>query len=187
MKASDILLSIFIIIVFASLQLFNVLAIGIKNIKDNWSLYRCNPILMPFSSIFGHDATTNFTYCTQNMNSNFMPYLLDPFIYLTKNLSQMGSQIANNNAGLLGLGSSSKDGIFSIIDSGVSTTVNIFVVFENIIIKLKDTFSKLIGVVVTIIYLLQGIEITGEGAINSVPGQLIGWIGKEVAGDIEPS
>ena len=43
--------SIIIVIIFG-LWLSNVLAIGIKNVQDNWSLYRCNPLVIPMAGIF---------------------------------------------------------------------------------------------------------------------------------------
>ena len=39
---------------------YNILAVGIKNIQDNWPEYRCNPSIMPFAGTFGHDVMDNF-------------------------------------------------------------------------------------------------------------------------------
>ena len=69
MKLSDLLLSIFIVAVFIGLYVANVLAIGKKNIQDNWALYRCSPMVMPIANMFGHDTMKNFAYCIQNMVS----------------------------------------------------------------------------------------------------------------------
>ena len=41
-----------------------------KDIKDNWPEYRCNPT-MPFASQFGVDPSENFTYCIQNMQTGY--------------------------------------------------------------------------------------------------------------------
>ena len=49
MKSSDITLSIFIILTFVAMYFYNILAVGIKKIKDNWPKYRCNPMMMPFA------------------------------------------------------------------------------------------------------------------------------------------
>ena len=83
MKTSDLLSAIFIIIVFIGLYVLSFLVIGTKYIQDHWPLYRCNPTVMPFSSMFGHDAGENFTYCIQNMQSDYMGYLLEPINYMT--------------------------------------------------------------------------------------------------------
>ena len=52
-----------------------------KNVKKNWALYRCNPFVMPFASVFGQDPKTNFTYCIQNIQTGFMSTLLEPLNY----------------------------------------------------------------------------------------------------------
>lgn len=76
MKTSDITLSIFIILIFIVLYVFNVLSVGIQKIKDDWPQYRCNPIVMPFASVFGYDPMSNFSFCIQNMMSSYMGYLM---------------------------------------------------------------------------------------------------------------
>jgi len=44
----------------------------VTQIKANWPLYRCNPIYMPLAD----DIESNFVYCIQSMQGNFMGYLL---------------------------------------------------------------------------------------------------------------
>ena len=70
MRSSDISLTITILLIFAGMYLYNILAVGIKNIQGNWPEYRCNPSVMPFAGMFGHEVGSNFTYCIQNMQSD---------------------------------------------------------------------------------------------------------------------
>ena len=49
MKGSDIILTLFIILIFVALFMFNIFVTGMKDIKENWPEYRCNPTIMPFS------------------------------------------------------------------------------------------------------------------------------------------
>ena len=67
MKTSDLTLSILIVIIFIALYIFNIIVVGMKRIKDNWPVYRCQPLIMPFASIFGHETGKNFAFCIQNM------------------------------------------------------------------------------------------------------------------------
>jgi hypothetical protein len=53
--------------------------IQVSNIKENWPLYRCNPIYMPLAD----DVNSNFIYCIQNMQTSYMGYLLQPLTFLT--------------------------------------------------------------------------------------------------------
>ena len=93
MKTSDFILTFFIILVFVGLYLFNILGIGIKNIKDNWSLYRCSPVVMPFAGIFNHDVGSNFAYCIQNMQTSYMGELLKPINYSQQVIGEATSEM----------------------------------------------------------------------------------------------
>ena len=72
MNTSDITYSIIIVVIFIFLYIFNILSVGIKRIEDDWPEYRCNPIIMPFASVFGYDPISNFSFCIQTMMSNYM-------------------------------------------------------------------------------------------------------------------
>ena len=56
MKFQDIVLSILIIIVFGFLFSSSALTVKMQEIKEDWPLYRCNPMAMPFASFFGSDV-----------------------------------------------------------------------------------------------------------------------------------
>ena len=170
MDGADIGLSILIVLIFGSLLLFNVLAIGVKNIKDNWPLYRCNPVIMPFATIFGHETGPNFIYCIQNMNLNFMPYLLDPINYFINNLTAEGEKIGENITGILGLGTGIEKAIMYFINDGFSIILNLYVVFQEILIKLRDTLNKMIGIITTLLFTLGGLQLTVESIWNGPVG-----------------
>ena len=69
MRASDIARVILIVLVFGILYAVNILAVGIERIKQNWPLYRCNPMIMPFASYFGKDTEQNFSQCVGKLQS----------------------------------------------------------------------------------------------------------------------
>ena len=71
MRFYDIISVIIVIVIFVGIYLLNILAIGKKNIEKNWVKYRCNPMIMPFAGMFGHDPMENFAYCIQNMSNKF--------------------------------------------------------------------------------------------------------------------
>jgi len=176
MNGTYIIQSIIIVIIFALLQLSNVLAIGIKNIQDNWSLYRCNPLVIPMAGIFGHDPQKTFTYCSQNYNMNFSQYLLDPFRYIIGNLSNFGQDIGSVMGGLGNLAGSSNSGVLSIVTNLWGTATNILVSFQLILVGMRDTFSKIIGTLITILYILKGIEVVIPSMLLTPPGEAILWI-----------
>ena len=99
MRSSDIFLSLIVLLIFAFLYYYNILAVGMKEIEDNWPVYRCNPSVMPFAGSFGHDVGDNFTYCIQNMQTDYMGVLLQPVNYLmnvlNKSVNGLGESIQN--------------------------------------------------------------------------------------------
>ena len=40
---------------------------NLSSIKANWAEYRCQPHIMPFASLFGHDVNENFQFCIQQI------------------------------------------------------------------------------------------------------------------------
>ena len=64
METSDLLLTFIIIVIFIALYFINILGVGIKNIKDNWPLYRCNPLLfhLPVYLIMILDKISHIVY-----------------------------------------------------------------------------------------------------------------------------
>ena len=176
MKSSDIMLTIFIIFIFILLQLFNILAIGIKNIEDNWALYQCNPLILPFAGLFGHNGIQNFAYCIQNMNLNFMPYLTDPLNYMVNNLTESGNQFAGLFGNFAGMGTGINSGVIGMMEDGVSVLINLLIAMQTIIIKIKDTFGKIIGVIITLTYILAGIELTALSIWAGPIGAITRWV-----------
>ena len=64
----------------------------VKEIRDNWPKYRCNPMYMPLAD----NMEENFTYCIQSMQTNFMGYLLQPLTFVTNSLGGMLSGFMND-------------------------------------------------------------------------------------------
>ena len=173
MKLSDLLLTIIIIAIFVTLYVANVLAIGKKNIQDNWALYRCSPMVMPIANMFGHDTMKNFAYCIQNMQTNFMGPMLTP--------SNYSNALAASNIGALNISNSNSMGMFGNMRGLMGNNImGMFNIFGNISLlmglmanKVKDIMNKLGGVFFTTFSLMQGAAYTTESTWNAVPGRLV--------------
>ena len=173
MNSADITLSVFIIIMFILLYIFNILAVGIKNIEEDWPQYRCNPVVMPFSSVFGHDTTTNFTFCIQTMMQNYMGYLMQPLFYNFNVLTNISTTLTTGLNSVRAFFSNLRDSIEEMIYGVFSVFLNILIEFQRVTINLKDIFSKLIGIMVTIMYTIEGSLNTMNSTWNGPPGQLV--------------
>lgn len=146
---------------------------SITEIKKNWAQYRCNP---PYW-IFSDNISEDFTYCVQNTQMNLMGYLLKPITQVTSSLTDMGGNITQSVDDTRGM-------ISNIRDYTSDITVNTFSVFSNLIIEIqkisigvKDMVGKLIGIVVTMMYIMEGSIKTMDSAWSGPTGQVVRKIG----------
>jgi len=147
---------------------------SIANIKANWPLYRCNPIYMPFSD----DIEKDFTYCVQNMQINFMGYLLQPLTFITSSLTSLGSSFMTEINYVREMFNKIRNLFSSIIQSVFGVFLNLIIEFQKIIIGIKDMIGKTVGVLVTILYMMDGSIKTMQSAWNGPPGQMVKALGK---------
>lgn len=145
----------------------------IQEIKDNWPKYRCNPMYMPLSE----DMTTDFTYCIQNMQTDFMGYLLSPLTYLADTLMSLGGEFTESLNYARNMLSNIRTFITDIIESVYGIFLNIIIQFQIIIIKLKDVLGKVVGIVLTLLYVLDGSVKTMKSTWAGPPGQMVRTMG----------
>jgi hypothetical protein len=146
MNGNDINKALLILFLFSILYLVNILSVGLKRIKDNWPLYKCNPVVLPFANLFGKDTITNFVECVQTMQSFNMDKLLKP---LTSSLSSLSS-----------IGTSFNDSIYNL--RNIMNTIR-----DKILIITKDIY-KLFHGIITEIQLILGSVKTIASRISSI-------------------
>lgn len=173
MKTSDLSITIFIIIIFVLLYVFNILSVGIKKIQEDWPLYRCNPAVMPFATVFGQDTSKNFTYCIQNMQTNYMSYLMQPMMYNLNIIGNLGANITKSINDVRAFFDKIRNFITSIVGSIFSVFLNILIEFQRITISIKDLFGKLVGIMATLLFTLDGSIKTMNSTWAGPPGQLV--------------
>jgi hypothetical protein len=170
--SGDIGKTILIFIIFILLYASNIWYVGIKQIKDDWPTYRCNPAYMPFASMFGHDTGENFTYCMQNMQSNYMETLLQPLNYNMGVQADMGTNLSGGLNGVRAFFDKMRNYTTSIVGNIFGVFLNLLIEVQRIIINIKDLFGKLVGIMTTLMYTLEGAMMTMESTWAGPPGQL---------------
>ena len=171
MQFNDIFLTIVIILIFIIINVLNLLSGGISHVKNNWPLYRCNPLIMPMAGYFGHDVNKNFTYCIQNMQKSYMGHILKPIHYNTSVISNSGNILLEAINKIRYMLSHMRGFLGSIIQSVFGVFLNIVIQIQKIMIIVKDTFGKVIGIVVTQIYFVRGFVNFLESVIGGPPGK----------------
>ena len=173
MAFSDVLLSLFIVSIFVGLYAYNFFSIGVKQIQEKWPEYRCNPMYMPFSEQFGQDPMQNFTYCVQDMTKGLMSHLMQPLEHSVSMLSKMGGGFTNSINNIRKMFSKVRDSVTGVITSIFGIFLSILIEMQKMIMSLKDLMGKTVGMMTTMMFLMDGTVKTMESAWNGPPGGMV--------------
>ena len=176
MGSNDGALTILIIIIFIILYMFNILAVGLKNIKEDWPKYRCNPIVMPMAGALspdGKSASENFTYCIQTMQKDYMQYLLQPVNYNLNVLGSNASAITDSLNNVRAFFNNLRNMITEVIQNVFGVFLNLVIEFQRITINIKDLFGKTLGIMTTLLYTISGSVMTMESMWKGPPGETV--------------
>ncbi len=176
MATSDVTLSIIVVLIFILLYLFNLIIVGMQRIKDNWPVYRCQPLVMPFASLFGHNTGKNFAYCIQHIQTNFMNDLLKPVNFNIGILSGITSELTDQLQSARGFLSLFRFNLADIFANIFATMFNIMIEVQRLVINIKDMIGKLSGIMLTTLFLLNGSMLTMTSAWRGPPGKLVRFL-----------
>lgn len=146
----------------------------VAQIKANWPLYRCNPMYM----FLADDIEENFTYCVQNMQTSFMGYLLQPLTFITSSLTTMLGGFMGDIQNIRAMFNKIRTFFSSIIQSIFGVFLNLIIEFQKITIGIRDLIGKTIGIMVSLMYVMDGSIKTMNSTWNGPPGQLVRALGK---------
>jgi hypothetical protein len=146
----------------------------LAEVKSNWPMYRCNPMYMGFAD----NIEENFTYCVQNMQSGFMGHLLQPLTFITGSLSSMMGGFANDIQNIRAMFDKIRTFFSKIIQTIFGVFLNLIIEFQKIIIGIKDLMGKIIGIMVSFLYILDTSVKTMKSTWKGPPGQMVRSLGK---------
>ena len=69
-------------IIFCSIIGYTILVVNKQYIIDNWALYRCNPLIIPFAGLFGFDSSVNMSECVNISFKSYFNLFIQPFQYM---------------------------------------------------------------------------------------------------------
>ncbi len=160
----------FVYVNMAYLALIFVISIFLRlqEIRKNWPKYRCNPVYMPFAD----DVSKNFTHCVQNMQANYMGYLLQPIWTTISSMQSMATDTMGSLQNFRKMIAFIRDSFGGIMGSVMGIFVNLVFEFQKITIAIKDSVAKLSGTVVTFMYMMDGVRMTLGSVWSGPPGQM---------------
>jgi hypothetical protein len=146
----------------------------LTEIKANWAEYRCNPMYMPLAD----NMEENFSYCIQSIMSNFMGYLLQPLTFVTDSLSGMLGNFMEEINTIRAMFNKIRTFFSNIVQSIFGVFLNLIIEFQRITISIKDLIGKTIGIMISLMYVMDGSVKTMNSTWNGPPGQLVRALGK---------
>ena len=142
-------------------------------IRENWPKYRCNPPYWVFST----DLSADFTYCIQNTQTSMMGYMLQPLTQLTSSLATMGGSLGKSLNSARQMISNMRGFVATIIQSIFGVFLNLLVEFQKIMVSMRDMVGKTTGIVMSIMYIMDGSIKTMNSTWRGPPGQMVRAIG----------
>lgn len=147
--------------------------LSILNIQENWAVNRNNPLYLIFSS----NPEEDFSYLVQNIQSNYMGYLLEPLNFITSNLGSMGGFLTDALNDVRTVISNIRTFLSDLTETIYGVFLNIIIEFQKIIIKIKDLVQKLVAIMAVILNLVSTSIDTMESGWNGPGGQIVRDIG----------
>jgi len=165
--------AVVIILIFSMIHGALAISIGISNIRNNWEVYKCNPAVMPFATVFGHDVGKNFNECVQTTQVDFMSAFLDPIYQSLTYFAQNGAIFADMFERIKLFQNTQDNNTNDFVVDAKGRLYNMSDSANRIFIGIKDTFSKLTSTITVLFYTIQSALVAGESAWNELPGTFI--------------
>lgn len=120
---------------------------NVDEIKENWVKYRCNPMYMPFSSMFDEENTTseNFSFCTNAFAKQIFSYASDPVYNMFGMLTNLIRSILGNMNQFLAYLAGMTNFILNFANQIFGKIFNSVGILNALIGKIRDLFQRIIG------------------------------------------
>jgi hypothetical protein len=142
------ILLILFIIIFIFSGVFNI-----KKVKEDWPNQRCQPMIMPFASLFGYDAKENFDFCLGKIfsthSSNYFGSLTTIFSKFSEVIQSIFNSINSMRNTIATLGG----GINVIFQEFTERISNFFFKLRLSGIHLKTLFLRMYAVLFSVMYM----------------------------------
>ena len=132
----------------------------IDPIKENWAEERCKPSVMPFAGIINAPpnksklefAQENFAECTTIILGGITSYFVKPFYFISDLLVKLFKVMMNSVNMIRTLIFWIRMKIKKMFEYVIARLMNVLIPMQKMLIKLKDSAKKMIGVMVGALY-----------------------------------
>jgi hypothetical protein len=107
-----------------------------------------------------------------------MGYLLQPLTFITNTLGGMLGNFMEEIQNIRAMFNKVRTFFSSIIQNVFGVFLNLVIEFQKITIGIMDLIGKVIGIMVSLMYVIDGSILTMQSTWNGPPGQLVQALGK---------
>lgn len=126
---------------------------SIEEVKKNWAKYRCQPSIMPFASLYGHDTGENFQYCMGNIFQGSAMEVAGPFMGILGSITQTVSSTMNATNSLRQSVATMGGGINVIFQDFTDRIKNFFFQLRLSAIRMKNLLTRMYTILFSIMYM----------------------------------
>ena len=149
---------------------------NIKNLKANWPKYRCNPMYMPMAGLVGQDVFTNFTGCVMKNFQDYSGFMMDPIMAIFADVSDSVGEIGSAMDDMRSMMADVRGGFLGIVGTVFGKIENLMSQFQYIIIRMRTLLARVVGIMMSFMYIFYGGMQTGESVTAGPIGKTVSFL-----------
>ena len=181
---TELYISIFLILLTFIIYSYYGVKNRIKPIKENWSIEKCKPSVMPFAGIINAPQGTskiqftanNFAGCLNTILEGVASYALQPIYSLLMIIPKMVTGLLDSLNSIRGTFYNTRNNVGNVTENIFSRALNVTVPIIQFITNVKDTIAKTHGILTSSIFTLFGGYLTMKALIESIAKILVNFL-----------
>jgi hypothetical protein len=148
----------------------------VDELKKNWMEYRCNPIYMPLAGFVGESVSANFTKCTMKGFQDYAGFVMDPLMAQFSIVNDTLGEVTGNMNSMRSMMGEMRGGFLGIVGSVFGKIQNLTSHIQYIMIRMRTLMSRIVGVMITFVYMFFTGVASGESVRNGPIMRTIGFL-----------
>lgn len=149
---------------------------NIKSLKADWPLYRCNPAYMPLAGLVGEDPFKNFSECTMKNFQDYTGFVVDPLMAQFSSMTNVVGEIGGAMDDMRKSMASTRSGFLGIVGMVFGKIQNLMSQFQYIIIRMRTLLARVVGIMMSFMYIFYGAMDTGQSVVKGPIGQTMNFL-----------
>jgi hypothetical protein len=158
---------------------------NIKKLKASWPENKCNPAYMPFAGLVGQDVYANFTGCVMKNFQDYSGFAMDPIMGSFSDMADSVGEISGAMNDMRGMMSDVRGGFLGIVGTVFGKIENLMSQFQYIIIRMRTLLARVVGIMMSFMYIFYGGMQTGESVGAGPIGKTVSFLCFDPSTEIE--